>query len=127
MEVEEMTMTQAEFRRLALGLPDAVESSHMGHPDFRAGGRIFATLGYPDRAWAMIKLPPEDQAFLLRAGGAAFQPASGAWGRAGSTLVQLRAAPKATVMEALRIAKEAATAGPRGGRAASGRTGKPRR
>jgi hypothetical protein len=40
-------MTVDEFRSLALGFPGTVESAHMNHPDFRAGGRIFATLG-PD-------------------------------------------------------------------------------
>src|SRR5262245_47259746 len=42
------SMTPADFRRLALGLPEASEVGHMGHPDFRVGGKIFATLGYPD-------------------------------------------------------------------------------
>ncbi len=46
-------MTAAEFRRIALRLPDASEAAHMGHPDFRVAGRIFATLGYPESGWAM--------------------------------------------------------------------------
>ena len=37
-------MTPEAFRELALDLPEAVEASHMGHPDFRVGGKIFATL-----------------------------------------------------------------------------------
>ncbi len=37
-------MTADEFRFLALELPEAVESSHMCHPDFRVRGKIFATL-----------------------------------------------------------------------------------
>ena len=49
-------MTAQEFRRLALSLPQVAESAHMGHPDFRVKNRIFATLGYPGRGWAMIKL-----------------------------------------------------------------------
>jgi len=32
------------FRRIALSLEGAEEKSHMGQPDFRVGGRIFATL-----------------------------------------------------------------------------------
>ena len=40
-------VTAREFRRIALSLPQASEAAHMGHPDFRVGGRIFATLGYP--------------------------------------------------------------------------------
>jgi hypothetical protein len=37
-------MTVDDFRRIALSLEGAEEGSHMGQPDFRAGGRIFATL-----------------------------------------------------------------------------------
>ncbi len=32
----------------------------MGHPDFRANGRIFATLGYPQIDFAMVKLSPDE-------------------------------------------------------------------
>jgi hypothetical protein len=32
-------MTAAEFRRIALSLPEVIEASHMGHADFRVGGR----------------------------------------------------------------------------------------
>ncbi len=53
----------------------------MGHPDFRVAGRVFATLGYPGAGWGMIKLPPEDQGFLVRTQPAAFAPVKGAWGR----------------------------------------------
>ena len=54
-------MTPAQFRALALGLPGASEGAHMGHSDFRVGGKIFASLGYPDAEWAMVKLTPEMQ------------------------------------------------------------------
>jgi len=37
-------MNVADFRRIALSLEGAEEGSHMGSPDFRVGGRIFATL-----------------------------------------------------------------------------------
>lgn len=43
-------LSPENFRRIALGMKDAVEGAHMGHPDFRAGGRIFATL-HTDRQW----------------------------------------------------------------------------
>ena len=48
-------MTASQFRKIAIGLPDAEERAHMGHPDFRVAGKIFATLGYPDkgRAWCL--------------------------------------------------------------------------
>ena len=58
-------MTPDSFRKLALTLPEALEVGHMGHPDFRVGGKIFATLGYPDARWAMVKLTPEQQAASL--------------------------------------------------------------
>ena len=57
-----MSMTPDGFCGLALSLPDAVESAHMGHPDFRVGGKIFASLGYPDAHWGRVKLTPEQQA-----------------------------------------------------------------
>ena len=53
------------FRRVALSLPDAVESSHMGAPDFRLNGRIFATLAYRTRGLGTLKLTPGQQASFL--------------------------------------------------------------
>ena len=94
-------MTVTEFRRLALSLPEAIESAHMGHPDFRVGGKIFATLAYPSREWGVVMLAPDDQEFFVKAKPRAFTPAPGAWGRAGSTQVRLRQAPKGLVREAM--------------------------
>jgi hypothetical protein len=48
---EKGDMTADTFRKMALGFPQAAESSHMGHADFRRAGKIFATLGYPDDDW----------------------------------------------------------------------------
>jgi hypothetical protein len=50
-------MTANDFRRLALSFPESEERSHMDHPDFRVAGKLFATLGYPERGWAMVKSP----------------------------------------------------------------------
>ena len=72
----------------------------MGHPDFRVGGKIFATLG-PNEDWGMVKLTPDEQATLIEAEPAAFEPASGAWGRRGYTVVQLRKTKALTVRCAL--------------------------
>jgi hypothetical protein len=80
--------TPDDFRRIALALPEAEEKSHMGHPDFRVGGKVFATLAYPDEKWGMVRLMPEQQEDFM-ALSAAFAPAPGAWGRGGSTLVKL--------------------------------------
>ena len=60
-------MSAARFRRVALGLPEAVEGSHGGHPDFRVGKRVFASLFYPDKDWGMVKLTPEQQAMVVDA------------------------------------------------------------
>ena len=84
-------MTAAQFRRLALDLPDTIESSHCAHPDFRVRNKIFATLGYPDSRWGMVKLTPAQQTEVLRGAPDAFRPAAGAWGRSGSTVVFLAA------------------------------------
>ena len=99
-------MTAAQFRRLALGLPEAVESSHFSHPDFRVRNRVFATLGYPDERHGALMLSPEDQKPLCAAEPEVFTPAKGAWGRNGSTHVNLKAAKKTTVRAALKAAYE---------------------
>ena len=85
-------MASAEdFRRIALSFPGAEEKAHMAHPDFRVGGKIFATLGAPDAEWGMTGLLPEQQELAIEAEPAAFKPAAGAWGRSGWTLVKLDA------------------------------------
>jgi hypothetical protein len=97
-------MTAAEFRRIALSMPQASESAHMDHPDFRVGGKIFATLGYPDKNHGMVILPPEEQERFVRSKAGAFAPAKGAWGRSGSTSVRLEAVDVATMRRAIEIA-----------------------
>ena len=76
----------------------------MGHPDFRVGGKIFATLGAPDVEWAMVKLTPDEQELFVQIEPRGFQPVKGGWGRQGATNVRLRSARKKTVGEALRVA-----------------------
>jgi hypothetical protein len=93
-------VTANDFRTLALRCPEAVEASHMGHADFRVRGKIFATLG-PDEVWGMVKLTPEQQASVMANEPHVFVPASGAWGRRGSTIVQLSLADERTVGQAL--------------------------
>jgi hypothetical protein len=96
-------MTAEEFRQLALGLPEAEERSHMDHPDFRVGGKIFATIA-PDGVRGMVKLTPGQQAILTRSEPAAFEPASGAWGRNGSTMVTFANVDEAAARQALAAA-----------------------
>lgn len=81
--------SQDDFRRLALAFPGAEERVHMGHPDFRVGGRIFATLHAPEKGTGAVMLLPEQQELAMEAEPNAFSPAAGAWGRGGSTLVTL--------------------------------------
>jgi hypothetical protein len=97
-------MTAADFRRIALSLPEAEESAHMSHPDFRVGGKIFASLGYPDVDHGMVILPPEEQARFVKTYAKVFTPAKGAWGKRGSTTVNLGAVDKATLKRAMEIA-----------------------
>jgi hypothetical protein len=99
-------MTAGQFRRLALGLPEAVESTHFDHPDFRFRNRIFATLGYPDQRSGMVKLTPDQQGELLCVAPEVFRPAAGAWGRSGSTLVLLSAITAVALRPILRSAWE---------------------
>jgi len=104
-------MTAAAFRRIALGLKGVVEGAHMGHPDFRVHGRIFATL-HADMKTGMVKLSPDEQQEFVRRSPEAFSPAAGAWGRGGSTLVALGAVDDETLGEAMTRAWQAHAAAP---------------
>jgi hypothetical protein len=96
-------LTADTFRDIALSMQGAIERAHMGHPDFRANGRIFATLQADDQR-GMVKLTPEEQREFMRMHPKMFVPASGAWGRQGCTMVQLDAADEATVRGAMILA-----------------------
>src|SRR6185503_6718060 len=96
-------MNAEKFRQIALSMAGAVEGAHMGHPDFRAIGKIFATL-YPDGEHGMIKLTPEQQQDFLVADTKAFAPASGAWGRQGCTTVRLDSVAEDQLGEAMTLA-----------------------
>ena len=97
-------MTSNHFRKLALSFPEAIESAHMHHPDFRVGGRIFATLGYPNENSAVVKLTPDEQKEFVRSNPDVFKAVKGAWGRQGSTNIQLPAATIDLVRDALAAA-----------------------
>ncbi|HEX3471142.1 MAG TPA: MmcQ/YjbR family DNA-binding protein [Silvibacterium sp.] len=97
-------MTPNEFRRLALSLPETAEAEHMNHPDFRVRGKIFATLAYPDKTFAMVKLSLPDQLKYTQADKEAFTPVPGFWGEHGSTHVHLKTAKKQIVQQALTAA-----------------------
>jgi hypothetical protein len=97
-------MTPAAFRKLALAHDGAVEGAHGGHADFRAGGKVFATMGYPDKDWAMVKLTPDQQGVLCAAEPGIFHPVKGAWGLRGATLLRLAKTDATTARSALGIA-----------------------
>lgn len=96
-------MTADNFRKLALSLPEAVEASHMNHPDFRVRGKIFATL-WPDNTWGMVKLTIEQQQLFMAAHPDMFEAIPGGWGRKGATKVRLRAATAPVLRRALAAA-----------------------
>ena len=101
-----------DFRRLALAHPDSLEGEHMQHPDFRANGRIFATLR-ADETLGMVKVTPAEQRRLLDGHPEAFTTVHGAWGRQGCTSVQLDAVDPEVLARAMTVAWELAMAQPK--------------
>lgn len=99
-------MTPSQFRECALSIDGAIEQQHGGHPDFRLGGKVFASLGSPDDCWAMVKLTPRQQETFLQANGAVYRPCNGAWGAKGFTNLLLEDANIDDVREVLQIAAE---------------------
>ena len=92
-----------DIRRLALALPEAIESDHHGMPSFRVKGRIFATL-HVQHPRMMVKLEPEDQHNLVEAHPGVIEAVPGAWGRGGSTFVFYETADEALIETLLRMA-----------------------
>lgn len=97
-------MTAAEFRKIALSLPETVEASHVGHPDFRVRGRIFATLAYPNDSYGVLILTPEEQQKVISSNPSGFSAVNGGWGRRGSTQVLLSAVDEDVLRERMTIA-----------------------
>ena len=97
-------MTTDDFREIALSFPEAIESAHMNHPDFRVGKKIFATLGNSGKDSACVMLTPADQLFFVKEHPAAFEPLKGGWGRGGATQVNLKKATKTVARKALKAA-----------------------
>ena len=97
-------MNSDDFRRIALSLEGAVESSHMGSPDFRVGGRIFATLASQSQGNGNLMLTPEQQAAFVEELPELFAPVAGGWGRRGATHIRLAASNEDVLTGALRTA-----------------------
>ena len=94
----------ALYRRLALQLPGAVESSHMDHPDFRLNNQIFATLAYQEKGCGVLKLTLEQQAAFIADQPHIFSPVQGGWGRMGMTFIHLEQADESIMAGALKTA-----------------------
>jgi hypothetical protein len=97
-------MNAGDFRRIALSFEGAEESSHMGVPDFRVGGRIFATLASESQGYGNLMLTPEHQAAFVEEQPEIFLPIHGGWGRMGMTHIRLAEADEDVLTGALRTA-----------------------
>jgi len=97
-------MDAEDFRRLALSLEGAAEGSHMGSPDFRVGGRIFATLASRSQGYGNLMLSPDQQAAFVEELPDVFLPIPGGWGRMGMTHIRLAEATGEIMAGALRTA-----------------------
>src|SRR6184192_3440369 len=97
-------MDAADFRRIALSLEGTEEGSHMGSPDFRVGGRIFATLASQKQGYGNLMLTPEQQAEFVADLPEVFLPIAGGWGRMGATHIRLAKADEDVMSGALRTA-----------------------
>jgi len=96
-------VTPAAARKIALSLPEAVKGAHGGHPDFRVGGKVFATL-WPTQGRAVVMLAPEEQEMLVAAEPGVFTPVNGFWGQRGATNVALATVDAATLRSAMTMA-----------------------
>jgi len=97
-------MKAKDFRRIALSMEGAEEGSHMGAVDFRAGGRIFATLAAEKQGYGNLMLTPEQQAMFVEELPEVFLPVHGGWGRNGATHVRLAVVTEDVLEGALRTA-----------------------
>jgi hypothetical protein len=97
-------MKPSDFRRIALSLPDTTEAAHFGNPDFRVGGRIFATLSLEREGCGVLLLTPDQQSGMVQDEPAVFSPVPGGWGKNGSTRVLLSKVKPDILEAALRTA-----------------------
>ena len=124
-------MNAGDFRRIALSLEGAEESSHMGHPDFRVGGRIFATLASAHQGYGNLMLTLEQQVAFVAELPEMFLPVPGGWGRMGATHIRLAAANEDVLSGALhtawklRVEKNAKSGGKKSAPAKRTRAAKP--
>jgi hypothetical protein len=97
-------MNAADFRRLALSLPDVEEYEHAGLPAFRVGGRRFASLASQAEGYGNLSLTPELQRAFVNEAPEIFVPIAGGFGRMGHTHIRLAASSEDVLAGALRTA-----------------------
>lgn len=95
-------MNLTDARSLAVALPETIEKSHFGKPDFRVRNRIFMTI--PSGDHVVIKLTPEQQEMLTAAEPEIFLPVPGGWGRQGWTKLLLDRTDETTLKSAIVMA-----------------------
>lgn len=97
-------MTHDEFAALALSLSDVEEGAHFGKRDFRAGGKVFASL--PSPTTANIGFTPDQQQLMREVHGQLYAPLAKSWGARGWTALDLRRADVEIVLSALTMARD---------------------
>lgn len=97
-------MTAEDFKRIALELDSVEEGMHAGLPDFRVGGRKFASLASQAQGYGNLMLTPEQQAAFVEEAPETFVPIAGGFGRMGHTHIRLAAATEDVLAGALRTA-----------------------
>lgn len=111
-------MTPDEFTALARGLGPGIHPKAIFETvQFRVGGKVFATLGWPSADWAVVKVAPSRQAWALSLSvGASLE--TGRRRKAGIILLRLAALDEAAAAELLAAAWSFAQGAPaRQGRA----------
>jgi YjbR len=97
-------MDAEDFRQMALSFDGAEESSHMGAPDFRVGGRIFATLAMQHLGYGNLMLSPALQQALIAETPKVVFPIPGGWGKMGCTHIRLADASAHQMLKGLQLA-----------------------
>jgi hypothetical protein len=93
--------TLSDFRRIALSMPKTEELNGMGYPNFRTGGKSFATI---EDMMVVIRLTRDQQAIFVATAPEVFAPDSTGWGKLGNTVIRLEVADEATVKVAVATA-----------------------
>lgn len=87
-------------RKLAMSFPEAEEKPHFEKESFRVKKKIFATLSKKDHR-CVVKLSPIDQSVFMTGNAEIFRPSTGAWGKQGWTIIELKKVRKNLFVDAL--------------------------